>query len=164
MRLLELQALIPYLPSKLSHILVRSWIFETSLSSTQDLRKPRRSESHQRHLQTVVTNDRRSPRGTHTFVNTTSSLQKMSASSAPKISRYVQASSDPASFMVSLNPSSLWGDERFSDATIIMGQKTWRVHRWVICQQSSYFEKALEGHFIVSRIDLTFDSDKLLTS
>lgn len=31
-----------------------------------------------------------------------------------------------------------------------MGQKVWHVHRWVICQQSPYFEKALEGEFMVS--------------
>ncbi|KKY39009.1 hypothetical protein UCDDA912_g00916 [Diaporthe ampelina] len=54
--------------------------------------------------------------------------------------------------------SSLWGEERFSDANIIMGQKIWRVHRCVICQQSKYFEKALEGNFMESKtktIDLT---------
>ncbi|KAH8744184.1 hypothetical protein F5883DRAFT_623291 [Diaporthe sp. PMI_573] len=26
-----------------------------------------------------------------------------------------------------------------------MGQRTWHVHRWVLCKQSKYFEKALEG-------------------
>lgn len=46
--------------------------------------------------------------------------------------------------------SSLWGDKRYSDASIIMGQKVWHVHRWVICEQSPYFEKALEGEFMVS--------------
>lgn len=46
--------------------------------------------------------------------------------------------------------SSIWGDKRYSDATIIMGQKIWHVHRWVVCQQSPYFEKALEGEFMVS--------------
>lgn len=58
----------------------------------------------------------------------------------------------------------MWGDEKFSDATIIMGQKIWRVHRFVICKQSQYFEKALEGQFMVSAIDSTFGLDKLLTS
>ncbi|KAI3392945.1 hypothetical protein diail_4962 [Diaporthe ilicicola] len=24
----------------------------------------------------------------------------------------------------------LWGDERFADATVVMGNKTWHVHRW----------------------------------
>ena len=46
--------------------------------------------------------------------------------------------------------SSLWGDEEFADATIIMGQKTWRAHRAVICKQSKYFQNALEGQFAVS--------------
>ncbi|KAG6354286.1 hypothetical protein INS49_004891 [Diaporthe citri] len=46
---------------------------------------------------------------------------------------------------------SLWGDKRFSDATIVMGQKVWHVHRWVICQQSTYFAKALEGDFMESK-------------
>lgn len=45
-----------------------------------------------------------------------------------------------------------------------MGQKIWRAHRFVICKQSQYFEKALEGQFMVSAIDLTFGLDKLLTS
>lgn len=31
-----------------------------------------------------------------------------------------------------------------------MGQKVWHLHRWVICQQSTYFQKALEGAFLVS--------------
>lgn len=35
-----------------------------------------------------------------------------------------------------------------------MGQKVWHVHRWVICRQSPYFEKALEGAFMVS---MTFE-------
>jgi hypothetical protein len=39
-----------------------------------------------------------------------------------------------------------------SDARITMGQRTWHVHRWVICKQSEYFEKALEGNFKASRI------------
>ncbi|KAK7711754.1 hypothetical protein SLS63_012593 [Diaporthe eres] len=46
---------------------------------------------------------------------------------------------------------SIWGDKRYSDASIIMGQKVWPVHRWVICQQSPYFEKALEGEFMESK-------------
>ncbi|KAI7777053.1 hypothetical protein LA080_004213 [Diaporthe eres] len=47
--------------------------------------------------------------------------------------------------------TSLWGDKRYSDASIIMGQKVWHVHRWVICEQSPYFEKALEGEFMESK-------------
>lgn len=45
-----------------------------------------------------------------------------------------------------------------------MGQKVWPVHRWVICQQSTYFEKALEGQFMVITTNLTFGLEKLLTS
>lgn len=44
-----------------------------------------------------------------------------------------------------------------------MGQKVWPVHRWVICQQSTYFEKALEGQFVVITTNVTFGSEKLLT-
>ncbi|KAK2611763.1 hypothetical protein N8I77_005087 [Diaporthe amygdali] len=42
-------------------------------------------------------------------------------------------------------PGSLWGEENYADATIKMGEKIWRVHRLVVCKQSKYFEKALEG-------------------
>ncbi|KAG8157259.1 hypothetical protein KVR01_012967 [Diaporthe batatas] len=45
----------------------------------------------------------------------------------------------------------LWGDDEFADATIVMGQKTWRVHRAIICNQSQYFAKALEGHFMEAK-------------
>ncbi|ROW00052.1 hypothetical protein VPNG_08329 [Cytospora leucostoma] len=41
----------------------------------------------------------------------------------------------------------LWGDDKFADATVIMGDKVWRIHRWVVCQQSDYFMKAYEGDF-----------------
>lgn len=47
---------------------------------------------------------------------------------------------------------SLWGDRQFADATIVMGDQTWKVHRWVICKQSSYFMTALEGSFMVRRL------------
>lgn len=50
----------------------------------------------------------------------------------------------------------MWGEQQFSDATIIMGQKIWHVHRWVICKQSKYFEKALEGHFMVRMTAIKF--------
>lgn len=49
--------------------------------------------------------------------------------------------------------SSCWGDDEFADATIIMGQRSWGVHRMIICNQSQYFKKALEGHFMVSAVD-----------
>lgn len=45
-----------------------------------------------------------------------------------------------------------------------MGQKIWHVHRWVICKQSKYFEKTLEGQFMVSMTAMTFEWQKLLTS
>lgn len=51
--------------------------------------------------------------------------------------------------MVLLTFTRLWGDTQFADATIVMGDQTWKVHRWVLCLQSGYFMKALEGHFIV---------------
>lgn len=60
--------------------------------------------------------------------------------------------------------SSLWGEELFADATIVMGQKTWHVHRCVICRQSKYFEKALEGKFQVSKANLPLGSNELLTN
>ncbi|KUI66797.1 hypothetical protein VM1G_02291 [Cytospora mali] len=41
----------------------------------------------------------------------------------------------------------LWGDEKFADAIIIMEDKVWRIHRWVVCQQSSYFMNAYESEF-----------------
>lgn len=51
--------------------------------------------------------------------------------------------------LVSADRFRLWEDTQFSDATIIMGEKTWQVHRWVLCKQSNYFMKALEGSFKV---------------
>lgn len=44
-----------------------------------------------------------------------------------------------------------------------MGEKTWPVHRWVICEQSKYFEKALEGKFKVRVANLSFRLKNLLT-
>lgn len=44
-----------------------------------------------------------------------------------------------------------------------MGEKTWHVHRWVICEQSKYFEKALEGQFKASKVGLAFRLKNLLT-
>lgn len=57
---------------------------------------------------------------------------------------------------------SSWDEDAFADATIIMGQKKWRVHRVIICKQSQYFAKALEGHFMVSPADRMAQSAKLL--
>ncbi|KAK7733671.1 hypothetical protein SLS53_008138 [Cytospora paraplurivora] len=53
----------------------------------------------------------------------------------------------------------LWGDDKFADATIIMGNKVWRIHRWVVCQQSDYFMKAYEGDFkdCKESVDKTID-------
>lgn len=45
-----------------------------------------------------------------------------------------------------------------------MGQKKWRVHRLVICKQSQYFAKALEGHFEVSDANTMLRPEKMLTS
>ncbi|KAL1858842.1 hypothetical protein Daus18300_009840 [Diaporthe australafricana] len=50
--------------------------------------------------------------------------------------------------------TALWGEEKFSDATVIMGQKKWHIHRWLVCQRSDYFERALEGNFEASSYDL----------
>lgn len=44
-----------------------------------------------------------------------------------------------------------------------MGEKTWHVHRWVICEQSKYFEKALEGKFKVRVAKLSSTLENLLT-
>lgn len=33
-----------------------------------------------------------------------------------------------------------------------MGDKKWQVHRWVLCKQSKYFMKAMEGSFKVESI------------
>ncbi|KAJ0120585.1 hypothetical protein J7T55_015314 [Diaporthe amygdali] len=52
------------------------------------------------------------------------------------------------------NVRSLWGEEYYADATIKMGQKTWHVHRVVVCKQSKYFEKAFEGGFKASEPEL----------
>ncbi|KAH8787905.1 hypothetical protein F5883DRAFT_707030 [Diaporthe sp. PMI_573] len=57
--------------------------------------------------------------------------------------------------------NSSWDEDAFADATIIMGQKKWRVHRVIICKQSQYFKKALEGHFMEAKtktINLTGSS------
>lgn len=35
-----------------------------------------------------------------------------------------------------------------------MGQKSWPIHRLVVCKQSRYFEKAFEGHFVVSSLSV----------
>lgn len=59
--------------------------------------------------------------------------------------------------------SSCWGDTNFADATVLMGQKTWPVHRLVICKQSRYFAKAFEGHFMVSTAANMTRPVKLLT-
>lgn len=44
-----------------------------------------------------------------------------------------------------------------------MGEKTWHVHRWVICEQSKYFEKALEGKFKVRVANLSSRLKNFLT-
>lgn len=32
---------------------------------------------------------------------------------------------------------------------VVLGDKTWKVHRWVVCIGSEYFLTALEGEFKV---------------
>lgn len=58
----------------------------------------------------------------------------------------IHSSSDLADKIFS---NSLWGDTQFSDASIAIGGHNWKVHRWVICRQSEYFMRALEGAFTV---------------
>ncbi|KAJ4394774.1 hypothetical protein N0V93_003994 [Gnomoniopsis smithogilvyi] len=53
----------------------------------------------------------------------------------------------PRIFPSLLSAEGLWGDSQFADATIVFGEATWKVHRWVICRQSDYFMRALEGEF-----------------
>ncbi|ROV92998.1 hypothetical protein VMCG_09027 [Cytospora schulzeri] len=54
----------------------------------------------------------------------------------------------------------LWGDEKFADATVIMGTKVWRVHRWVVCPQSGFFMNAYEGEFKESKTKTVNLSDR----
>lgn len=50
------------------------------------------------------------------------------------------------------NMHSLWRDKKWADATIVMGDCTWNVHRWVVCKQSDYFNKVFEGQFLVGAL------------
>ncbi|USW52049.1 Putative BTB/POZ domain-containing protein [Septoria linicola] len=43
--------------------------------------------------------------------------------------------------------SKLFGDARWSNLEIRCGEKTWKVHRNIVCSQCEFFEKATEGSF-----------------
>ncbi|KAI0011243.1 hypothetical protein F4779DRAFT_573948 [Xylariaceae sp. FL0662B] len=38
----------------------------------------------------------------------------------------------------------------FSDAVVKCGQRSWKVHRAILCPRSKWFRAALAGHFRVS--------------
>ncbi|KAK6856549.1 hypothetical protein PG995_006736 [Apiospora arundinis] len=44
--------------------------------------------------------------------------------------------------------SVFFNNELFSDAKVTAGNKTWLVHRAILCSQSEYFYKAFAGHFL----------------
>ncbi|PPJ50353.1 hypothetical protein CBER1_05907 [Cercospora berteroae] len=43
--------------------------------------------------------------------------------------------------------SKLFGDPRWTDLEVHCGHQIWKVHRIVVCSQSKFFEKAVEGSF-----------------
>jgi hypothetical protein len=40
----------------------------------------------------------------------------------------------------------------FSDVTVSCGERTWKLHRNILCSRSTWFEKALTGNFEVRTI------------
>jgi hypothetical protein len=53
----------------------------------------------------------------------------------------------------------LFKDTKYSDASIIIYEKTLPVHKAVICTQSAYFEKAFQGSFIEGNSSVLTFSD-----
>ncbi|KAG5747241.1 hypothetical protein H9Q69_002482 [Fusarium xylarioides] len=47
--------------------------------------------------------------------------------------------------------STLFQSEKFSDMTIICGERQFKTHRAVVCTQSPFFDKAMSGNFMESK-------------
>lgn len=46
--------------------------------------------------------------------------------------------------------SSLLKSEKFTDLTVKLDDRTWKVHKTVVCARSDFFAKTCEGEFKVS--------------
>ncbi|KAK5165458.1 uncharacterized protein LTR77_008987 [Saxophila tyrrhenica] len=67
--------------------------------------------------------------------------------------------------MIQANSVRLWRSNDLSDLTVRCGGREWSVHRFVLCTQSKYFERAVEGGFKESTeklIELQEDDPKIV--
>ncbi|KAK3659700.1 hypothetical protein LTR56_001063 [Elasticomyces elasticus] len=47
----------------------------------------------------------------------------------------------------------LWKDNKHADITVICAERSWRVHKVILCAQSPFFAKACDGDFKASGLD-----------
>lgn len=57
------------------------------------------------------------------------------------------SSCDSSCVMMKKSGESLFRQEQFSDATLVVNGEKWPVHKSILCTRSEYFEKAFTGKF-----------------
>ncbi|KAK6840005.1 hypothetical protein PG990_011610 [Apiospora arundinis] len=50
--------------------------------------------------------------------------------------------------MMTCGGEEMFDNELFSDAKVTVGDKTWPIHKAIVCPRSTYFRKAFMGRFI----------------
>lgn len=65
------------------------------------------------------------------------------------LSRYLRKTIWRPWLRANMNNFSVYKDGKYSDLTVVCGERTYRAHKVLLCTRSQFFAKACDGGFLV---------------